>query len=180
MSLAKSNNLVDTVDSNNRVIGASRRFELIENGLNFRTVHIIVIDEKRRIVLQKLPANHPRSPERLGSSVAGYLLEGETYDLAAHRKIKDELGFDADLTEIGDFRMIDVNSQKFVRVYKCTHEGAIDSFNRREISALRHRDVLWLEINTHLFPQKFTPTFLRVFRLYRTHEAQRSIGRDTP
>ena len=104
--------------------------------------------------------------------MAGYLLEGETYFQAAHRKINDELGFDADLDEVGDFEMTDVNSSKFVRVYKCRHLGSLDGFDRQEIAALERKNLLWLNINTHLFPQKFTNTFLKVFQLYKKHVPQ--------
>src|SRR4051812_14490778 len=105
---------VDIVDLGNRPIGRSVRSDLFTKRQNFRTVHVILESRIRQIILQKLPLSHTRSPGRLGSSVAGYLQAGESYEDAAYRKLYDELRLSVPLRRLGEIDMIDNGPHKFV------------------------------------------------------------------
>ena len=108
---------------------------LFNEKLNFRTVDVLLLDAKGRLLLQKLPDDHLRSPGKLGASVAGYLLAGEDYAEAAQRKMKSELGLSASLIYLGEVSMEDDGCRKFVGVFT----GRIDrspSFDRNEIEEI--------------------------------------------
>ncbi|WP_237477095.1 NUDIX domain-containing protein [Lichenibacterium dinghuense] len=169
MSRAKPNVLVDVVSDRNVTIGGDYRHNLLREGKNFRTVHVIVIDRSGRLVLQMLPSDHTRSPNKIGSSVAGYLLSGESYIQAARRKMLEELGIYSNLHEIGDIDMLDEKSHKFVKVFTCRYNDKIESFDQDEIAKLVYKTRSWLSANTNRFPEKFTTTFLRVFSLYQSN-----------
>ena len=109
--------IVDVVDRQNRVVDRAQRSSLLKRHLNFRTVHVLLFDGSGRLILQKLAPHHPRSPGRLGSTVAGYLFSGESYLAAARRRMRAELEITARLKRIGQFEMNDEGSRKFVRAY---------------------------------------------------------------
>jgi isopentenyldiphosphate isomerase len=112
--------IIDVVDNENRVVSTAERRIVIDDGLNFRTVHVLLFDEKRRLLLQLLSKSHPRSPNRLGSSAAGYLYSRENYFAAASRKLREELQVTASIEDIGRFEMLDQRSHKFVGVFTGT------------------------------------------------------------
>lgn len=169
MSQTKPNVMVDIVSERNETLGVDYRNNLLTEGKNFRTVHILLCDRHGRIALQVLPNDHNRSPNKMGSSVAGYLLANETYYAAAKRKMREELGIENNLTEVGVLDMVDENSHKFVMLYKSTFTGRIKDFNREEISKIVYRSTFWISVNIYLFPNRFTPTFIQVFSLYQLH-----------
>jgi isopentenyl-diphosphate delta-isomerase len=155
--------IVDVVDEENKVVSNAERWALLANGLNFRTV---LFNDEGQLVLQRLSSQHPRSPERLGSSVAGYLYAHESYFEAAKRKLRDELRVTARIRSIGEFQMLDRTSRKFVRVF---------------IGTLRKKPVIADDLITELVyifptnvsmvlsrnPSLFTPTFVLVYELFK-------------
>jgi isopentenyl-diphosphate Delta-isomerase len=154
--------LVDAVDEANRPIGKAIRGDVLLDGVNFRTVHVLLRDAERRLILQRLPETHPRSPGQLGSSVAGYLRSGESYEAAAHRKLQEELGVDADLAYIDSISMKDRNSKKFIGVFV----GDIDRaprYDREQVAELVSLTLPELSIRVATTPTDFTATFIHVF-----------------
>src|SRR4051794_31603085 len=69
------------------------------------------------LILQRLSTTHNRSPNKLGSSAAGYLFANESYASAADRVMRKELGIAGQLTDLGVFEMLDNGSHKFVGVF---------------------------------------------------------------
>ena len=80
--------IVDVVDEKNRVVSKAPRAAIFQEHLNFRTVHVVLVDRAGRFLLQRLSSNHPRNANRLGSSAAGYLYARESYFEAAKRKLR--------------------------------------------------------------------------------------------
>ena len=159
--------IVDVVDANNVPVGAARRADVLPNGLNFRTVHVLLMDAGGKVMLQLLPRHHRRSPSKLGSSVAGYVQRGETYQQAARRKLSEELSISADLQEVGTWPMHDEKSAKFVQLFVGrTHERP--SFDRDEIADLISLDLLNLEQRVRDCPNEFTSTFLFVYGKFKS------------
>jgi 8-oxo-dGTP pyrophosphatase MutT (NUDIX family) len=109
--------LIDRVDDLNRPIGTIPRARVFDEHANFRTVHVLVFNRSGSLLLQQLSASRERNPLLWGSSVAGYLHAGETYDEAAHRRLAEELGLETPLTRVGVTMMLDDGVRKFVGVY---------------------------------------------------------------
>jgi isopentenyldiphosphate isomerase len=165
---------VDVVDERNQVVGVAERRSLFGKKLNFRTVDILLFDSSGRLVLQKLPRDHLRNPGRLGASVAGYLLAGESYAEAAARKSRSELQISSNLTYFGEVTMSDEGCLKFVGIFL----GKIDqtpSFDRDEIEDLIYMQPAEVWANIRNSPEKFTPTFLLVYEhFWRGQQSGRS------
>jgi isopentenyldiphosphate isomerase len=153
---------VDVVDERNQVVGVAERRSLFRKKFNFRTVDILLFDDAERLVLQRLPSDHLRNPGKLGASVAGYLLAGETYSEASARKLRSELNISADLTYFGEVTMLDEGCLKFIGVFLGKMLQA-PSFDRDEIEKLVYMEPtkVWTEIRNS--PEKITPTFLLVY-----------------
>jgi isopentenyl-diphosphate delta-isomerase len=158
--------IIDVVNDWNQPIGQARRGEVLGKGLGFRTVHIFLFDTLGRLLMQRLPDDHGRSPGRLGSSVAGYLNAGESYHEAAERKLNEELRINTDVSHVGTWQMRDGRSSKFVALFT----GAVvedPDFDRREISELVYMDLDDLNYLMQQRPEAFTHTFIFVYDRYK-------------
>jgi isopentenyldiphosphate isomerase len=109
--------LIDRVDDLNQPIGTIPRARVFDEHANFRTVHVLVFNHSGSLLLQQLSASRERNPLQWGSSVAGYLCAGETYDEAARRRLAEELGLHTRLRRVGVTMMLDDGVKKFVGVY---------------------------------------------------------------
>lgn len=167
MPKAATDSIIDVVDARNRVTGRTRRAEVLDAGLNFRTVHIFVFTAEDRLVLQKLGAEHPRSSGRLGSSVAGYVMSGESYEQAAYRKLQMELGIDAPIESVGTFGMRDERSRKFVSLYVCHARFQEIRFNPYEMVGVVELDLSDVDAKVREAADMFTPTFVQAYGYFR-------------
>ncbi len=163
--------IVDVVDDRNRAVSRAERRELLPKGLNFRTVHILLFDRENQIFLQRLVAQHPRSPSRLGSSVAGYLRANETYFHAARRKLREELSIPARIRSVGQFEMNDEGSRKFVGVYvgRTLRKPTIADDLVKELVLMTEANIRKL---IHRNPAAFTTTFVSVYDYFRRRSHQ--------
>ncbi|GIF24763.1 isopentenyl-diphosphate delta-isomerase [Actinoplanes tereljensis] len=154
---------VDIVDERNEPIGTAQRGEVLPQGLNFRTVHVIASDQRDEVLLQRLSASRDRHACMWGSSVAGYLHAGETYEAAADRRLQEELGVRATLTFVGVTPMTDEHSTKFIGVFLASIPREKPSIQDPEhVGSLR-----WLPLGRLLKliksePESFTPTLIHV------------------
>src|SRR5690348_1946202 len=113
----RPNDPIDAVDEQDRVVGTAKRRQARNSPIGFRTVHVIA-REGQVVVLQRLAPGFGTAPLHLGSSVAGFLHTGETYEHAARRTGLREIGAELhDLRLLGKLHLIDGSSHKFVSVY---------------------------------------------------------------
>lgn len=109
--------IVDVVDLSDRVIGSAPRGALVDRGLNYRVVHVLVQDREGNLLLQ-CPARHLQKAFRLGSSVAGHVRSGETYAQAARREYREELGVEApEMEHVGTTWLDEDGRRKFIGVF---------------------------------------------------------------
>ena len=160
--------VIDWVDETDQVIGPISRKNIYRENASFRTSHIFLFNSKGQLLLQKISEKKERYPGRYGSSVAGYVLSGESYEQAAKRKLMDELGVsnkEAKIKLVGKTFMEDMGRRKFVSLFLTTYDNELkpDSeqmdevkfFDPKEITKMREKDA-----------NVFTPTFLHVLDYY--------------
>lgn len=160
--------LVDAVDQRDRPTGQVERGRVFEVGANFRTVHVLVFDEAGRLLLQQLGTAQRRHPLRWGSSVAGYLHAGESYEQAARRRTYEELGIKPSLEWLGRTPMEDEGVTKFVGVFS-GHVTA-DAPRVREpshVKQLRWISLTALDAELLEAPNLFTPTLRHVISFWK-------------
>jgi isopentenyldiphosphate isomerase len=155
--------IVDAVDVDDRVVGAVSRAALKADGSNFRVVHVLVLDGRGRILIQRL-APSKASSFALGSSVAGHVRSGESYASAAQREAREELGVQLDaLRDLGTTWLDEGPRRKFIGVFLAQHEGpfTLDATEVAEASFLPVGEIRRL---LREGAGTFSPTFERVFR----------------
>ena len=83
---------VDVVDETDVVIDRATRQEAHARGLLHRAVHVLAVDGKGHLILQKRAANRPFNPGRWTSTTSGHVAAARGYDETARREIMEELG----------------------------------------------------------------------------------------
>ena len=89
--------LFDVVDAEDRVIGQATRSEVHARGLLHRASHVFVFNSDGQLLLQQRSATKDAHPLCWTSSCSGHLDAGETYEIAAVRELKEEIGLEADV-----------------------------------------------------------------------------------
>ena len=95
--MSVSEELLDVVDEDDRVIGVEKRGEIHARGLMHRAVHILVFNHRGELFLQKRSMNKDENPGLWDSSAAGHVDSGEAYLDCARREIAEELGITGDV-----------------------------------------------------------------------------------
>jgi isopentenyl-diphosphate delta-isomerase len=160
--------IFDIVDENDRVIGQALRSRVHAERLRHRAVHVLVHDPAGRVYLQQRAETKDNYPGVWDSSCSGHLNAGEDYATAAVRELAEELGITTNppLKEILAIPACAETDNEFLRVYTCTHSGAVTP-DPVEISEGR-----WIapdEIDAWIAerPSDYSPAFRLVWRLSR-------------
>ncbi len=175
MAAPSASSLVDRVDEYDRPIGVVERGSVFEQHANFRVVHIFVFDRAGRLLLQKLGRKRERNPLRWGSSVAGYLYAGESYNAAARRRLREELGLESPLDPIGRSMMIDRECRKFIMLFQTTVSASEPRIAEKEhIEEIQFWQLTEIEEWLARDPEAFTETFRHIFRFYEKMVLQKA------
>ncbi len=122
------------VDEEDRVIGRETREKCHKNRLIHRSVYIFLINSKGEFLLQKRSLLKDLYPGYYTVSATGHVDYGETYDQAAQRELREELGVNAPLEKIGKFQSFSPLENEFSTVYICYYNGEV-KFNPEETTA---------------------------------------------
>ncbi|MDH4228898.1 MAG: NUDIX domain-containing protein [Nitrospirota bacterium] len=162
--------LLDIVDSGNRVIGQATRREIHERGLMHRSVHVFLVDPQSRLYIQKRAASKETFPGAHDSSAAGHVNAGEDYFACAVREVEEELGLSADqhrMVQICELEAGEDNGWEHVRFYvaQTSHEPTPDPV---EVAHGAFYDLDQVEDLIADSANHFAPTFRALYILYAT------------
>lgn len=116
--------LFDRVDERDQVIGTVRRGDAHHDPtLIHRSVQILVLDQRRRILLQLRSARKDLFPGYYCASASGHVMAGETYDETASREIVEELGVAPPLRRVGRVLVRSVYETEMTALYLARHDG---------------------------------------------------------
>lgn len=156
----------DVVDADDCVIGRKSRDAVHVNNLRHRAVHILVVNKAGEIFLQKRSSLKDRHPGCWDSSTAGHVDAGETYDAAAARELREELGLEVDLTPVGRIEAGERTGWEFVHVYLAESDGPFRMPPAEiETGCFFPEPILRQWIASR--PEDFSPGFLECFRVAR-------------
>ena len=93
----------DLVDEHDMVVGKRLGSECVERGLLHRAILVFLTNSKGEVYVQKRAKDALFCPGYWSASVTGHVSAGETYLQATKREVKEELGIDCELTELGKF-----------------------------------------------------------------------------
>jgi len=158
--------MLEIVDGEGKVIGLAPRSECHGNpALVHRVVHVIVVNGRGEILLQKRAPDKDIQPGKWDTSVGGHLDPGEDFDTAVRREMKEELGIDGvPLTRLYAYPMRNEVESENVTTYLCRYDGPVD-FDPKEITEVRFWPVD--EIEANLGSGIFTPNFEEEFGYFK-------------
>lgn len=165
-SLPGPDMVIDTVDPTDRPTGTIQRKQVLSAKQGFRVVHAFILDDVDRLLLQQLSRHRERHPLYWGSSVAGYVFSGETYDQAIRRRLAQELGLaNVNPAPHGKTAMRDEASLKFIQLYTLHHNGPFrpDESHIEQLEFVSIDQILEMRATG---TRRFTPTFLHVLDFF--------------
>lgn len=129
---------LDLVDENDNVIGKEDRNIIYEKGLrNFRVINIMIFTSDNKIIVPKRSSNRRIFPNCYDCSVGGHVSSGETYEEAAYRELKEELGIEnVKLEEIGYFKPYDIDTSAFSKMYKLVYDDELPNYDKNGIQEI--------------------------------------------
>ncbi|GLF96202.1 NUDIX hydrolase [Streptomyces yaizuensis] len=90
--MGAADELLDVVDAEDRVVGVERRGEVYARGLRHRCAFILVTNAAGEIFVHRRTAGKLVFPSRYAMFTGGVVGTGESYDDAAWREAREELG----------------------------------------------------------------------------------------
>jgi len=161
--------MFDVVDERDTVIRAEPRDTVHVNNLLHRAVHMILFNSQNQILLQKRSIWKDRNPGLWDSSAAGHVDSGETYQDAALRELREELGINSPpLKRIGKLTPCVQTGWEFIEVYTGDHEGEVFP------APLELETTAFFPLNqvrdwAARSPSEFSPVFLLCLELLAKH-----------
>ena len=162
------------VDKNDNVVGSEDKETAFKNGLIRRIVRIFVFNSKGEMYLQRRSASMTTYPDTWDQSAGGHVDEGETYDEAAMRELREELGISTStLDRITKFyKEQDFKGQllkEFSTLYTTIFDGAI-MLDQNELSGGRWFNLATVEKMMEDNPKDFPPGFVEAFNRYKINK----------
>ncbi|MEM2479886.1 MAG: NUDIX domain-containing protein [Candidatus Bathyarchaeia archaeon] len=111
------------VDENDNVIGWASRGECHKRGLIHRSVYVIVLNDRGEVFLQKRSMSKDLYPGLYACSASGHVEYGESYEEAARRELREELGVNAQLKWVGKFKCFSEIEREISAIYLCRYNG---------------------------------------------------------
>ena len=161
-----SEELLDVVNTHDRVVEVATRAEIHARRLRHRAVHVLVVRPQGELYVQRRALHKDCAPGLWDSSAAGHVAYGEAYETAALRELGEELGLvDVSLEPLCRLTASTDTGFEFVRAYVCvtSREPVPDAWeiaegawhSPHELKALIKRQ-----------PQRFTGSFKLIFSQY--------------
>ncbi len=154
--------MIDVVDKDDNVIGTMTDAEAIAGKGRFRMVHVMLVTDDDTMLVQWRKADKTLSPRMFTASAAGKVMAGESYEDAAARELKEELGATrVKLKHMGDFKTKMANGQLFAGAWNGEPKGweaeadALDYWNRDEAEYMLKR-----------YPYLISPSFAQSLKLF--------------
>jgi len=168
MTSAVSEELLDVVDTEDRVIGVKTRGDIHALGLMHRAVHILVFNSEGELFLQKRSMTKDENPGQWDTSCAGHVDSGESYLDCAVRELQEELGI---VTKIPLEKLFHVppstfNGMEHSPVYRCDYAGEL-RLQVEEIDEGRWLNEADMDDLVSDLSSNFTDILRHIWRQYR-------------
>ncbi len=156
--------LVDVVDEHDRVVTQATRREVRQRNLRHRSAYILVFNAHGQIFVHQRTFTKDIFPGHWDVTVGGVVAAGESYDAAAAREAREELGADnLRLRRLFPMRYEDPGNRVCGMVYSCMSEA---DFTLQDTEILRGE---WMDLDVLLERTQrdpFCPDGLEALRLY--------------
>ncbi len=159
----------DIVDEHDAVVGSRPGRECVNMGLLHRAILVFLTNPKGEVYLQKRASDLLFYPGHWSASVTGHVSSGETYLQAAMREVKEELGIDCELMELGKFMTpkwkLDGRTEwEFITVFEGSSSSEITLSDETEEGRFVSKKEFKQLVESN--PEAFTPDTLLALEYY--------------
>ncbi|MEW6351714.1 MAG: NUDIX domain-containing protein [Thermodesulfobacteriota bacterium] len=156
--------ILEFVDTNDRVLGTAIRREIHESGLMHRAVHVFLYNGRGEIYVQRRSSIKDRFPDRLDSSAAGHVEPGEPYEAAAVRELEEELGIVTEVEEILRTGPSEVTDNEHVVLYRArSGQAPVPDPDEVQWGSFMTPESLTVLMDSQ--PDDFVPSFIHLWHL---------------
>jgi isopentenyldiphosphate isomerase len=127
--------LLDVVNESDEVIGKAYEDDVAARGLICRVSFIMLVNGDGELLLHQRSAEKRSYPLYWSGAAAGHLISGETYEQAASREMKEELGVEAKLELAGKF--FSEEDREMVAVFFGYYDGPVN-IQRSEVARVEY------------------------------------------
>jgi len=161
------------VTEKDEVLGLMEKMQAHENGILHRAFSVFLYNSKGEMLLQKRAAEKYHSPNQWTNACCSHPRIEETYEQAAKRRIKEELGIDCELEEKFWFiYKADVGQNlwehELDHVFVGNYEGEFN-LNKEEVAEVRYISLENLNLELEKNPENFTEWFKIILEEYKHH-----------
>ncbi|SFM73424.1 isopentenyl-diphosphate delta-isomerase [Algoriella xinjiangensis] len=158
------------VDQDDQKLGLMEKQQAHVAGLLHRAFSVFVFNSNGELMIQQRAASKYHSPTLWTNTCCSHPRDNETYDQAAHRRLKEEMGFDCDLEFKFSFiykAHLDNNltEHELDHVFIGTYNDE-PKLNPEEVMAYRWVDLMDLKKDIEKNPQNYTAWFKIIFEHY--------------
>ena len=164
---------VVVVSENDEILGLMEKMNAHENGILHRAFSVFLFNDIGEMLLQKRAPGKYHSPNQWTNAVCSHPKIDETYLEGAQRRLNEELGITADLTEKFSFiYKADVGQNlwehELDHVFTGNYEGNF-ALNEEEVSEVRYISMQQLDEEMNENPENFTEWFKIILKEYKDH-----------
>lgn len=126
---------LDVVNENDNIIDKASKKDVYEKLLSHRIVHVFVFNDKGDMALQMRGKNVSFCPLHW-CTAAGHVAAGESYEEAARREMKEEIGIEPKATFLyRDLYEVKNRPNKFLASFRASHNRPF-RLNSREVEKI--------------------------------------------
>jgi 16S rRNA (adenine1518-N6/adenine1519-N6)-dimethyltransferase len=166
--------LLAVVDKDDQPLEAMDRATIHQRNLLHRAVHILLLNSRGQLLLQKRSHRKDRFPRRWDSSAAGHVDAVESYLDCATRELREETGVTAALTKIGRVPASEATGHEFIEIFAGLHDGPFH-WNQHEIETGGFFRLEMVDNWIAARPEDFASGFVECYHLIR-HRLDETIG----
>ena len=151
------------VDKEDQEIGEGEKMEVHRQRLLHRSFSIFIFNSKGEMLLQQRAKSKYHSGGLWTNACCGHPRPGEGIEEAAHRRLKEEMGFDCELKEVLKFTYhvaLDngIGEDEFDHAFTGTFDGEVQP-NPDEADSFKWVDTKWLLEDVVEHPKQYTEWF---------------------
>ncbi len=161
------------VDENDRELGTMPKMEAHEKAVLHRAISVFILNEKGEWLLQRRALNKYHSSGLWSNAACTHPRPNESYKEAAHRRLKEEMGMECELTDVFNFIYKgkldnELTEHELDHVFVGYSENK-PNFNPEEVCDYKYISFDDLKKDVDENPDRYTYWFKHVFENVQKH-----------
>lgn len=169
------------VNENGEKIGLMPKMEAHEKAVLHRAFSVFVFNDKDELLLQQRALDKYHSPGLWTNTCCSHQRDGESNIEAGYRRLKEEMGFETSLKEVGSFIYIapfdnGLTEHEFdhILIGKYNEDPII---NKDEVASFKWMELDDVQVDIACHPERYTEWFKIIFdKFYETINMKQDEG----